>query len=99
MRHHLLSLLYPLLAVSSIFVSWKSCSIITGSDIPIVVVVSESMAPAFHRGDLLILWNRDRTVRVGDVPVVWFTDQHLPMVHRAIQSYWDEGAVSGGEPV
>lgn len=99
MRHHLVSLLYPLLAVSNLFIIWKCCCIITGSDVPIVVVISESMAPTFHRGDLLLLWNRDRTVRVGDVPLVWFPDRHLPMLHRAVQSHWVEDEMSGCGPV
>jgi signal peptidase len=99
MRHHLISSLGPLLAISNLFIVWKCCCIITGSDIPIVVVISESMAPAFHRGDLLLLWNRDRTVRVGDVPLVWFPNQHLPMLHRAVQSHWVDEEIPGGGPV
>lgn len=42
------------------------------------------MAPAFHRGDILLLWNRTSTVEVGDIPVVWFEGSPLPMVHRVI---------------
>lgn len=101
MRHHFLSVLYPLLALSTFYMFWKSACITTNSDLPVVVVVSESMAPAFHRGDLLLLWNRELTVRVGDVPLVWFPEQRLPMVHRAVQLHWDwdEGGVDGGEPV
>lgn len=52
-----------------------------------MVVLSESMAPAFHRGDLIFLWNRTDTVRVGEIPVCWFAGEPLPMVHRVVQVY------------
>ena len=42
------------------------------------------MEPALYRGDLIILWNHQQKVNVGDIPVVWFPGRRLPMVHRAI---------------
>lgn len=60
---------------------------LTASSVPIVCVVSESMAPAFHRGDLLLLSNRSETIQAGDIPVVWFAGRTLPMVHRAIKVF------------
>ncbi|KAJ5975806.1 hypothetical protein N7481_009513 [Penicillium waksmanii] len=42
------------------------------------------MAPAFHRGDILFLSNRSSEVYAGDIPVVWFPGNPLPMVHRAL---------------
>ncbi|EYE93859.1 S24/S26 family peptidase [Aspergillus ruber CBS 135680] len=71
---------------------WKLLCLVTGSSIPIMVVISESMAPAFHRGDIIFLWNRSKLVNVGDIPVVWFRSQPLPMVHRAVQVF-GEGVV------
>ena len=38
---------------------WKGLSVATDSPSPIVVVLSGSMEPAFQRGDLLFLWNRN----------------------------------------
>lgn len=38
---------------------WKGLSVVTDSPSPIVVVLSGSMEPAFQRGDLLFLWNRN----------------------------------------
>lgn len=58
---------------------------VSGSRYPIMVVSSESMEPAFQRGDLILLWNQQKHVRAGDIPVVWFPDRPLPMVHRAIK--------------
>jgi signal peptidase I len=45
------------------------------------------MAPAFHRGDILLLWNRVSSVEPGDIPVVWFQGDPLPMVHRVVQVF------------
>lgn len=69
---------------------WKGLSFVANSSTPIICVISESMAPAFHRGDILFLWNRTSSIEVGDIPVVWFDDAPLPMVHRVVQSFWDE---------
>ena len=42
--------------------------VLTGSESPIVVVLSGSMEPAFHRGDLLFLTHyEDSPIRVGDI--------------------------------
>ena len=50
---------------------WKGLSVATASPSPIVVVLSGSMEPAFQRGDLLFLWNRNlyRETDVGEVVV------------------------------
>lgn len=64
---------------------WKGVCVLTNSAVPFVCVISESMAPAFHRGDVLFLWNWSPTVQAGDVSVVWFEGNDLPMVHRVIK--------------
>jgi signal peptidase I len=87
----MLSLLLPL---STTFMAWKGLCLLTNSGIPIVCVVSESMAPAFHRGDVLVLWNRTASIRAGDIPVVWFDGNPLPMVHRVVQVFTEESASS-----
>lgn len=51
-----------LLVLSTAFMLWKSLSVLADSHSPIVVVLSGSMEPAFQRGDLLFLWNRDGLV-------------------------------------
>ena len=44
--------------------------VVTGSESPIVVVLSGSMEPAFHRGDLLFLTNYEQEdIRVGEIVV------------------------------
>ncbi|KAJ6121971.1 Signal peptidase I, partial [Penicillium capsulatum] len=84
-RTHLDSTLWVLLCITVPFMIWKALIVITGSPSPIVVVISESMAPAFHRGDLLFLWNRQPWIHAGEIPVCWFPGNPLPMVHRAIK--------------
>lgn len=86
LRNFLAKSLPALLALSYPFMAWKGLSVLSASPIPIVCVISESMAPAFHRGDILFLWNRS-CVHVGDIPVIWFPGNPLPMVHRAIQVF------------
>ncbi len=56
--------------VSSALMIWKGLMVGTGSESPIVVVLSGSMEPAFHRGDLLFLTNYDtEDIRVGEIVV------------------------------
>ncbi|KAI9923918.1 hypothetical protein ASPWEDRAFT_67270 [Aspergillus wentii DTO 134E9] len=82
----LLTEAFPVLwAIASIFMAWKALCALTGTAHPIMVVTSESMSPAFHRGDLILLWNRKEQIQAGDIPVVWFPGRPLPMVHRAIK--------------
>lgn len=60
--------------------------VVTGSESPIVVVLSGSMEPAFHRGDLLFLTNfREEPVRVGDIVVFKVDGRDIPIVHRVIK--------------
>ncbi|KAI5793256.1 signal peptidase complex catalytic subunit SEC11 [Geopyxis carbonaria] len=47
------------LILGTAFMLWKGLSVATDSPSPIVVVLSGSMEPAFQRGDLLFLWNRN----------------------------------------
>ncbi|KAL7270690.1 Signal peptidase complex catalytic subunit [Rhizina undulata] len=47
------------LILATAFMLWKGLSVATDSPSPIVVVLSGSMEPAFQRGDLLFLWNRN----------------------------------------
>jgi signal peptidase len=66
---------------------WKSLSVIADSPSPIVVVLSGSMEPAFQRGDLLFLWNRDTTAEVGEIVVYNVKGKDIPIVHRVVRSH------------
>src|ERR1700744_1283598 len=75
------------LVLSTAFMLWKSLSVIADSPSPIVVVLSGSMEPAFQRGDLLFLWNRDKTAEVGEIVVYNVRGKDIPIVHRVVRSY------------
>ncbi|KAG1678929.1 Signal peptidase complex catalytic subunit SEC11A [Nymphon striatum] len=74
------------MVVSSALMIWKGLMIVTGSESPIVVVLSGSMEPAFHRGDLLFLTNRvEDPVRVGEILVFKIEGREIPIVHRVLK--------------
>lgn len=68
---------------------WKGLSVITDSPSPIVVVLSGSMEPAFQRGDLLFLWNRNVVAEtsVGEVVVYNVKGKDIPIVHRIVRKF------------
>lgn len=75
---------------TSAFIAWKTLGLITYSHSPIVVVLSGSMEPAFQRGDILFLWNRDLSARVGDVVVYEIKGKSIPIVHRVLREHHDD---------
>ncbi|GAB6032009.1 Signal peptidase complex catalytic subunit S11A, variant 2 [Chamberlinius hualienensis] len=88
-------LLYQILnfgmIVSSALMIWKGLMVVTGSESPIVVVLSGSMEPAFHRGDLLFLTNRvEDPIRVGDIVVFKVEGRDIPIVHRVLKLHEKE---------
>lgn len=85
MRTTLSSVLPILRVVGTTFMAWKLLTLICNTAYPAMVVISESMEPALQRGDVIFLSNWDRQVQVGDIPVLWFDGQPLPMVHRAVE--------------
>jgi len=82
--------------LSTAFMLWKGLSVAADSPSPIVVVLSGSMEPAFQRGDLLFLWNRNlvRETQVGEIVVYNVKGKDIPIVHRVVRKYG-----GGGEPL
>lgn len=72
---------------STAYMTWKAASIITNSHSPVVVVLSGSMEPAFQRGDVLFLWNRNSRNKVGDVVVYDVPGKDIPIVHRVLREH------------
>ena len=71
-------------------VLWKCIIILCGSEIPIVVVLSESMAPGYARGDLLLLSSvAVRPLEVGDIVVFRRAGRDIPIVHRVHRQHVD----------
>ncbi|KAK9367071.1 hypothetical protein V1509DRAFT_627547 [Lipomyces kononenkoae] len=75
------------LVLTTTFMFWKGLSVVTNSPSPIVVVLSGSMEPAFQRGDILFLWNRDVRVKVGDIVVYNVKGRDIPIVHRVVRNH------------
>ncbi|CAD7950748.1 unnamed protein product [Amoebophrya sp. A120] len=67
---------------------WRGLSLMTGSESPVVVVLSGSMEPGFYRGDILILnmWREERFVP-GDVIVFQVEGRGIPIVHRIVNAH------------
>eukprot|EP00914_Ancora_sagittata_P034354 GHVO01069395.1.p1 GENE.GHVO01069395.1~~GHVO01069395.1.p1 ORF type:complete len:155 (+),score=2.93 GHVO01069395.1:69-533(+) len=64
---------------------WKALILVTGSPSPIVVVLSGSMEPGYARGDILLLYNRNRVRNTGDVLVYQTHERDIPIVHRNLE--------------
>ena len=72
------------LIVANAFILWKTLTVVSGSESPIVVVLSGSMRPAFDRGDLLFLTMGSSPLRVGEIVVSAPPGRAIPIVHRIV---------------
>lgn len=88
LAHQVLSLL---LVLCSAVMIWKGLVVATGSETPVVVVLSGSMEPAIWRGDILFLW-QDRAVpyEIGEIIVYQIKGRTIPIIHRIIEVHRDE---------
>lgn len=66
------------------WVFYQGLAFATGTSMPIVSVVSESMEPILHRGDLLFVLNADDP-KVGDIVIYQRSDVKYTIVHRIIE--------------
>ncbi|XP_073053586.1 uncharacterized protein [Primulina eburnea] len=73
------------LIVASALIIWKGLMCITGSESPVVVVLSESMEPGFARGDILFLHMSKDPIRAGEIVVYNIDGREIPIVHRVIK--------------
>ncbi|PON88979.1 hypothetical protein TorRG33x02_152080, partial [Trema orientale] len=73
------------LVVSSALIIWKGFMCMTGSESPVVVVLSESMEPGFARGDILFLSMSNDPIRAGEIVVFNIDGRSIPIVHRVIE--------------
>ncbi|CAD7698532.1 unnamed protein product [Ostreobium quekettii] len=73
------------LIVTSALMIWKTLMLVTGSESPVVVVLSGSMEPAFYRGDILFLNLGKEPIRTGEVVVFNVDGRDIPIVHRVIK--------------
>eukprot|EP00252_Welwitschia_mirabilis_P017097 TRINITY_DN3798_c0_g1_i1.p1 TRINITY_DN3798_c0_g1~~TRINITY_DN3798_c0_g1_i1.p1 ORF type:complete len:181 (+),score=31.22 TRINITY_DN3798_c0_g1_i1:237-779(+) len=71
--------------VTSALIIWKGLMCITGSESPVVVVLSGSMEPGFKRGDILFLHMSKAPIRAGEIVVFHVDGREIPIVHRVIK--------------
>uniref|UniRef100_A0A7N2M224 Signal peptidase complex catalytic subunit SEC11 n=2 Tax=Fagaceae TaxID=3503 RepID=A0A7N2M224_QUELO len=71
--------------VTSALIIWKALMCITGSESPVVVVLSGSMEPGFKRGDILFLHMSKEPIRAGEIVVFNVDGREIPIVHRVIK--------------
>ncbi|QDZ23505.1 signal peptidase [Chloropicon primus] len=87
------------LIVSSAFMIWKCLILATGSESPVVVVLSGSMEPAFERGDILFLYNGEKEVGTGDIVVFNLPGRDIPIVHRVLRMHKKSGEFDEGQQI
>ncbi|KAE9584567.1 hypothetical protein Lal_00021758 [Lupinus albus] len=71
--------------VTSALIIWKALMCITGSESPVVVVLSGSMEPGFKRGDILFLHMNKDPILAGEIVVFNVDGREIPIVHRVIK--------------
>jgi len=82
-RHLMHSAVSLAMIVCSALMIWKGLIAVTGSESPIVVVLSGSMEPGFYRGDILFLNRHEVAAKAGDIVVYnTGTKEDIPIVHR-----------------
>ncbi|KAM0752397.1 signal peptidase I [Meredithblackwellia eburnea MCA 4105] len=87
-RHYLSQGLKVATIFSTALMMWKGLSVVTNTESPIVVVLSESMEPAIQRGDLLFLSMPTKApLKIGDITVYKVPGAPIPIVHRVIETH------------
>ncbi|KAI7899607.1 uncharacterized protein BX663DRAFT_520691 [Cokeromyces recurvatus] len=90
MRQVALQILNIMSIAASALMIWKALSIVTNTESPIVVVLSGSMEPAFHRGDLLFLsLPKQEPIQINDICVFKLPGKPIPIVHRVVKIHED----------
>ncbi|KAI9340100.1 signal peptidase I [Pilaira anomala] len=85
-RQVALQFLNILTIAASALMIWKGIAVVTNTESPIVVVLSGSMEPAFHRGDLLFLTlPKNDPVAINDICVFKLPGRDIPIVHRVLK--------------
>nr|CAD1830518.1 unnamed protein product [Ananas comosus var. bracteatus] len=84
-RHVLNQIISLGMIVTSALIIWKGLMCVTGSESPVVVVLSGSMEPGFKRGDILFLHMSKDPIRAGEIVVFNVDGREIPIVHRVIK--------------
>jgi len=102
-RKIIIAVVMIVIAFFGSFLVYFVLQISLNTESPIVVVISESMEPTIHKGDLLFVMGidaekikngtaeeQDGDVIVFDARGLWFDAPQEPIVHRVIGKYIDE---------
>ncbi|EES16720.1 hypothetical protein BDA96_08G054300 [Sorghum bicolor] len=90
-RHVLSQIISLGMIVTSALIIWKGLIVVTGSESPVVVVLSGSMEPGFKRGDILFLHMSKDPIRTGEIVVFNIDGREIPIVHRVIKVHERQG--------
>ncbi|XP_058082772.1 uncharacterized protein LOC131230800 isoform X1 [Magnolia sinica] len=71
--------------VTLALITWKGLMCITGIELPVTVVVSESMEPGVKRGDILFVHMSKDPIRAGEIVIFNVDGREIPIVHRVIK--------------
>lgn len=78
-------------------VVWQGAVAASGSDNPVVVIVSGSMEPAMFRGDMAIIHNTITPVAIDEVIVFRVKDRPIPIIHRVIAKHVNGSMLTKGD--
>lgn len=73
------------ITIGSALMLWGMLRLVTNVESPIVVVLTQSMEPAYKRGDILFITNFNEPLVPGDVTVFQIKTEVIPIVHRAMK--------------
>ncbi|KAJ7659879.1 signal peptidase complex catalytic subunit SEC11 [Mycena rosella] len=90
LRRVLLQAQIMALTLTSAYMAHTALGLLTNCKSPVVVVLSGSMEPGIHRGDLLFLSNyMPQEYRNGDITVYQVPGDAITIVHRVVQTHED----------
>ncbi|KAJ7657308.1 signal peptidase I [Mycena polygramma] len=76
------------LSLTSMFMVHTAFGMLVNCKTPVFVVLSGSMEPGIHRGDLLVLSNfMPNDYKTGDITVYEVAGDKIPIVHRVVQTH------------
>mmetsp|Transcript_13864 Transcript_13864/g.24863 ORF Transcript_13864/g.24863 Transcript_13864/m.24863 type:complete len:144 (-) Transcript_13864:561-992(-) len=61
--------------------------ILTNCEGPMVVVLSGSMEPGIHKGDVMLLYNSNSQFSIGEIVVYKIPGREIPIIHRVHKVY------------
>lgn len=70
---------------------WQLACLATNSSLPIAVIASGSMRPAFRKGDLVIISKPLHSYDIGDIVIYHTEALAIPVIHRVVALRYTDG--------